>query len=223
MALSVIGMVLAATGHLRPVSDAVTREVIDVLAVLNALRRAFPPRVIHDLCRRLDPDPASLDPASLCRGAHVELDRRGECMTLDRQIVLLLILPIPIASIAWTVTHEEVFREPRDWCAAKSKSCRRLYSRKFFYLFTCESCFSHYVTAFFLFITRYKLLFDDWRGYLVAGFSLVWLANVYMSFFGRLRLEIRQDRMEVAAAESREHTEVRNAQNGPEKPRGPAS
>ena len=50
-----------------------------------------------------------------------------------------------------------------------------------------------------LFITRYKLLFDDWRGYLVAGFSLVWLANVYMSFFGRLRLEIREERMEIAA------------------------
>ena len=120
---------------------------------------------------------------------------------IDREIALLIILPIPIASIAWTVTHEEVFREPRDWCAAKSKACRSAFSRKFFYLFTCEYCFSHYVTAVFLFITRYKLLFDDWRGYLVAGFSLVWMANVYMSFFGRLRLEIREDRMVIAAAE----------------------
>jgi hypothetical protein len=121
------------------------------------------------------------------------------------------------------VTHEEVFREPRDWCAAKSTSCRRFYSRKFFYLFTCEYCFSHYVTAFFLFITRYTLLFDDWRGYLIAGFSLVWLANVYMSFFGRLRLEIREDRLTVAAAESRQRTEVGNAQNDPGNLRGPAS
>jgi hypothetical protein len=71
------------------------------------------------------------------------------------------------------------------------------------YLFTCEYCFSHYVTIFFLFITGDKLLFDDWRGYLIAGFSLVWLANVDMSLFGRLRLEIREDRMETAAAESR--------------------
>ncbi|MEO6488044.1 MAG: hypothetical protein ABIO78_08915 [Thermoanaerobaculia bacterium] len=128
-------------------------------------------------------------------------------MTLDRQLVLLLVLPIPIASIAWTVTHEELFRELRDWCTSKSKSCRRLYSRKFFYLFTCEYCFSHYVAAFFLFITRYKLLFDDWRGYLIAGFSLVWLANVYMGLFGRLRLEIRENRLEIAAAESRKSTE----------------
>jgi len=120
-------------------------------------------------------------------------------MKLDRQLVFLFVLAIPIASIAWTVTHEELFREPRDWCIARSTSCQRLFSRKLFYLFTCEYCLSHYVTAFFLFITRYKLLFDDWRGYLVAGFSLVWLANVYMSFFGRLRLEIREERMEIAA------------------------
>ena len=49
MALSVIGMVFAATGHLSPVSGAITQEIIDVLAVLNALRAAFPPKVIHDL------------------------------------------------------------------------------------------------------------------------------------------------------------------------------
>ena len=49
MALSVIGMFFAATGHLTPVAGAITQEVIDVLAVLNALRAAFPPKVIHDL------------------------------------------------------------------------------------------------------------------------------------------------------------------------------
>jgi heavy metal translocating P-type ATPase len=49
MALSVIGMVFAATGHLTPVAGAITQEVIDVLAVLNALRAALPPKVIHDL------------------------------------------------------------------------------------------------------------------------------------------------------------------------------
>ena len=133
-------------------------------------------------------------------------------MTLYRQIAFLFVLAIPIASITWTVTHEEMFREPRDWCVAKSNSCRRLLSRKVFYLFTCEYCFSHWVTAFFLFITRYTLLYDDWRGYAIAGFSLVWVANVYMTFFGRLRLEIREDRLEIAAAESRERAEARKAQ-----------
>lgn len=49
MALSVIGMAFAATGLLSPVAGAVAQEVIDVLAVLNALRAAFPPKVMHDL------------------------------------------------------------------------------------------------------------------------------------------------------------------------------
>jgi heavy metal translocating P-type ATPase len=49
MALSVIGMAFAATGHLSPVGGAISQEVIDILAVLNALRAAFPPAVIHDL------------------------------------------------------------------------------------------------------------------------------------------------------------------------------
>jgi hypothetical protein len=129
-------------------------------------------------------------------------------MTLVRQLALLFVLPIPIACIAWTVTHEEVFREPREWCVRRSKSGRRAYSRKFFYLFTCEYCFSHYVAAFFLVISRFQLLFDDWRGYLVAGFSLVWMANLYMSFFGRMRLEIREERLEIAAGESQGRTPV---------------
>jgi P-type E1-E2 ATPase len=49
MALSIIGMSFAATGHLSPVNGAIAQEIIDVLAVLNALRAAFPPKVIHDL------------------------------------------------------------------------------------------------------------------------------------------------------------------------------
>jgi heavy metal translocating P-type ATPase len=49
MALSIIGMTFASSGHLSPVSGAISQEVIDILAVLNALRAAFPPKVIHDL------------------------------------------------------------------------------------------------------------------------------------------------------------------------------
>ena len=48
MALSLIGMVLAATGHLSPVAGAVSQEAIDVLAVLNALRAAIPPAALSD-------------------------------------------------------------------------------------------------------------------------------------------------------------------------------
>jgi hypothetical protein len=117
-------------------------------------------------------------------------------------IVTLFVLAIPVASVAWTVTHEELFREWREWCTAMSRQPRRLLARKFFYVFTCEYCFSHYVTAVLLLVTRFHLVFDDWRGYLVAGFSLVWIANLYMTVFARLRLEVREQRAEIAVVEA---------------------
>jgi hypothetical protein len=130
-------------------------------------------------------------------------------MPLTLQIVTLFLLAIPIACIAWTVTHEEVFREPREYCAEKCKASRRWYERKFFYLFTCEYCFSHYVTIFFLIITNYKLLYDDWRGYLVGGFALVWVANQYMSLYNRLRLDIKSEKAEAEIKESVAAKEVK--------------
>jgi hypothetical protein len=52
-------------------------------------------------------------------------------------------------------------------------------------------------------MTKYRLLFDSWQGYLVAGFSLVWIANMYMALFGRLRLEIKSQRLEIQQEERR--------------------
>src|SRR5215467_3278028 len=122
-------------------------------------------------------------------------------MPLLLQVGWLLILAIPIASVAWTVTHEEVLREPREYCRQQSQRASKNYQRKFFYLFTCEYCFSHYVAAFFLYITRFKLLYEDWRGYLVALFALVWVANQYMSIYNRLRLDIKHQGIEIKAVE----------------------
>jgi hypothetical protein len=124
-------------------------------------------------------------------------------MSLGLQLLWLVILAIPVAAISWTVTHEEVFREPRDYCANRSQRSPRIWQRKFFYLFTCEFCFSHYVAILFLIITRFRMLYDDWRGYVVAGFALVWVANVYMSLFGRLRLDIKKEHVEIKEKEQR--------------------
>jgi len=123
-------------------------------------------------------------------------------MDISQQVVFLFIIAMPVASVAWTITHEEVVRELRDYCITESKTCRRIYERKFFYVFTCEYCFSHYVVAVFLIVTRYKLLFPDWRGYLISEFALVWVANVYMTVFGRIRLNLRKEREEVDAMEA---------------------
>lgn len=118
-------------------------------------------------------------------------------MNISTQIIWLFVLALPIACVAWTVTHEEVFREPREYCIEKSKHCKTLLQRKFFYLFTCEYCFSHYVTIAFLTLTGYKLLLVDWRGYIIAGFALVWIANGYMSLFAWLRQGIVKEKTEI--------------------------
>ena len=117
-------------------------------------------------------------------------------------LLALLILALPVAAIAWTVTHEELFREFHDYCVDRSENARRFADRKFFYLFTCEYCFSHYVSAGVLMATRFRLLFDDWRGYVVAWFALVWVANHLISLYGRLRLGIRSERLEIGLKEA---------------------
>jgi hypothetical protein len=134
---------------------------------------------------------------TLMQGDYVGSDE----MILGVQLIWLFVLAIPIACVSWTVTHEEIFREPREWCKTKSEACKKLLQRKFFYLITCEYCFSHYVTVVFLIVTRYTLLFTDWRGYLISFFSLVWMANVYMTIFSRLRLEIKFQGVEIAAGQ----------------------
>src|SRR5688572_29178862 len=117
-----------------------------------------------------------------------------------QQLFWLFTLALPVASIAWTVTHEEIFREAREYFTSRTHVGPTL-RRKFFYALTCEYCFSHYVTAFFLWLTGYHLLLDDWRGYLIAFFAVTAIANGYMSLFGRVRVEIKSERLDIAVKE----------------------
>lgn len=126
-------------------------------------------------------------------------------MDMSTDLLFLIILALPVASIAWTITHEEVFREPREYCVQRSTTSRTIVARKFFYLFTCEYCFSHYVAAAMIIVTDFKLLFEDWRGYLIALFALVWVANVFMSLFARVRIVTKAVRVEAEIKE--EHLE----------------
>ena len=50
-------------------------------------------------------------------------------------------------------------------------------------------------------LTGFKLLLDDWRGYLIALFALVFVANVYMNFYSRLRVEIHVGKVEAKVKE----------------------
>jgi hypothetical protein len=140
-------------------------------------------------------------------------------MPLATQVVWLLLLSVPVASIAWTITHEEVFREPREYCLNRTQNSRSFLSRKFFYLFTCEYCFSHYVAAACIAFSGFRLLFDDWRGYVIAWFSLVWVANVYMNLYAHIRLDIKKERVEIKAVEK----QVKQTEQPPPKIERPAA
>src|SRR4051812_12369004 len=99
----------------------------------------------------------------------------------------LAILAAVVACVSWTVTQEEVFREPLELCKRLSLSCRLASLRNFFYLFPCEYCFSHYVAALVVLISGYRLHSAGGFGAVVAWLSLVWTANIYMSLFRLLR------------------------------------
>ena len=111
------------------------------------------------------------------------------------QLVRLAILAVPVAWLSWTVTKEEVFREAREFCERRSRECRGVLRRKFFFLFTCEYCFSHWVALAFQLAFDFRMAFADWRGAVVGFAALVWTANVYMSLYQRLRVDIRKERV----------------------------
>ena len=115
-------------------------------------------------------------------------------MQISTQIFWLLILSMIVASIAWTVTQEEIFREIREKCGS-------LAQRKFFYVFTCEYCFSHWVTMLILILTGFQLLIDDWRGYILAFFAIPWMANQWMSLYKRLRVDIKHENVKAKVIE----------------------
>ena len=124
-------------------------------------------------------------------------------MSLGVQLVWLFTLAIPVACVAWTVTHEELFREPREYAVERSTSDPRLLVRKFFYLLTCEYCFSHYVALAAVLATGFHLLMDDWRGTIIAWLAVVWVANQYMGVHGRLRVGIKSQHTEIRVLEER--------------------
>ena len=129
---------------------------------------------------------------------------------MGSNIYWMFILALPVACIAWTVTKEEIFREPREYCIEKSKGCNNLLQRKFYYIMTCEYCFSHYVTVLLLLITNYTLLYDGWRGYIIAGFSIIWIANVYMSIYNLIRIDLKKGKIIATIEEEKIKSKIIN-------------
>jgi hypothetical protein len=113
------------------------------------------------------------------------------------QLFWLFVLALPVACVSWTVTQEEILREPRDWLEERSHTCPRWWQRKLCYVFTCPYCFSHYVAAAFVALTDFWLLLPDWRGYVIAWLALIAVCNIYISIYSRLRVEIRKERAQA--------------------------
>ena len=109
------------------------------------------------------------------------------------QIYTLVILSLVVASVAWTVTQEKIFEEWREAALKKSEDAKNILVRKFFYIWTCEYCFSHWVTIIVLILSGFRLLIDDWRGYAIAFFVLPWIANQWMSLYRRVRIDIKKE------------------------------
>jgi hypothetical protein len=131
-------------------------------------------------------------------GSHV-MSRTGGRSLFGRLLrlaifALLFVLALPVACISWTITHEEIVREPREWLEDASRTCPHWWQRKLCYMFTCEYCLSHYVAAAFVALSDYQLLLAGWRGYLLGWLALVAVANVYLSAYSRLRVDIHKEK-----------------------------
>jgi hypothetical protein len=114
-------------------------------------------------------------------------------MPILPQLYWLLILSLAVASISWTLTQEKIFEEWRNAAERRSENASNILLRKFFYVWTCEYCFSHWATIVVLLISQFRLLIDDWRGYFLAFFVVPLIANLWMSLYRRLRVDIKKE------------------------------
>ena len=87
---------------------------------------------------------------------------------------------------------------------AYQKRARSVWQRKLGYVPTCPYCFSHYVAALFVGLFQFKMLADDWRGYVVSLFTVVLLANIYITSYNLLRAALRRVKSLANQAEAGE-------------------
>jgi hypothetical protein len=58
------------------------------------------------------------------------------------------------------------------------------------------------------------MLFDDWRGYFISFFALIWIANIYMSLYALIRTDLKKERVEAKLSEKKlENEEQKNEKN----------
>jgi len=57
------------------------------------------------------------------------------------------------------------------------------------------------VTLGLLVLTGFRLLIDDWRGWVIAFFIIPWIANQWMSLYRRLRVDVKHENVLAELAE----------------------
>ena len=116
---------------------------------------------------------------------------------LLHQVGLLLLLALAIGCMSWTVTHEEVFREPREYCKRKSPGLPVAAATQVLLPVHLRVLLQPLCHAIVLFCTRFSLLYVGWRGYVLAEFALVFAANMYMGLYNRMRLTIKHENVSI--------------------------
>jgi hypothetical protein len=112
-------------------------------------------------------------------------------------------IAVAVAMVAWTQAKEEITREVREWFERKSRDGRSALIRKVCYMPTCEFCFSFWVAVLSLIVFRHRVAYDDWRGVILALFAAWGLANLYMTAYSRIRIELRKDLIDIKKEEAR--------------------
>lgn len=123
--------------------------------------------------------------------------------------MLFWFLAVPVAIIVRACTTEEILRQPREFCSRQHhhydelagsgperflQRLRYVLLAKLCYVPTCDFCFSFWVSLVVVWIAEYSMYYEDWRGFALATFVVMGVANVYLSAFSHLRVDLRKER-----------------------------
>jgi hypothetical protein len=115
-----------------------------------------------------------------------------------------------VGFVSWTIAKEEVFRPLREPCERFTEGeyvfrgflwVLEAISRKLAYIPTCEYCTSVWITGATLYLTRFSMLYEGWRGYAIAEFFIAGLANIGMRWFSRQGVENEKDKKIIKKVE----------------------
>lgn len=107
------------------------------------------------------------------------------------QLLTLSVVATVSAWLAWLWVKEAIFSEVQAYCKRQSFQCGRSVLKKFWYIFTCETCFVHYPILALVVFRGYRLVERGVLGQWYAWIFASALANVLMTCYSLLRVKRR--------------------------------